>query len=729
MLEPRLRLDFSALALHASGGSGAAPGRASMPAPIVLRGPVQSLALAPGDRGAESTAGDAPGSGDASAGGAGRPGNESQQPEAPVPFDPTPAGPVARPTAARPDRPSVAREKAGQADLPDLSGETWALAPIRWGGNTMTGGNYFQGADDEKVMSLYNTLNLQANSFVVAPYIAQWSGLLGMGSTSSTYTPQTGADIESQSKTMNLGGGINVFPQSRFPFSANVNYSTSGTESGNTSSPSSTTSVGAQQNYRTEDGRDNYALGFNRTNMTSGGSGVDYSSVMWSANGNYSTSREFEFGHLLEGNHSLSANVSTSSATADFYDQSFQGFSGTASHSWVVHEDLSINNMATFARNNLKTLQGNLLAQNNSTVFLGTTGFTWRPFDDMPLTFTGGGNFSMSQTDNFNQTYDFRNIGGYVGTSYQFSRNLSASAFVSLNSSSGNGTSTTTFNQNTNVSYSGDPISFMGFTYGWGTGGGVSAYTGSVGGGGFGLNMSANHNLGRAIALNSNNLINLNASQSLSLTSASSQGNSVSSGSSQNGGVTSFSNMAGATWQASYGEQVTTTLSANVSHNSTKEDTGDSQYVTASLMGTGNYQISSRAALTFNVNLNWSKTHRDAVGIQALNGLFVDSNAPQQSGSLSMGYSHQSPFSIPNLNYSANLVRTNLISSDQRLVGAVATPNTDNGSTSLQQSLNYRVGRLSFRLDQFIAEQAGRKSASIFGSVTREFDGFFNGRW
>jgi len=646
-------------------------------------------------------------------------GNEPQQPEDPVPFDPAPAGPVARPPAARPDRPSVVKEKAGQSDLPDLSGETWTLAPIRWGGNTSTGGTYFQGADDEKVMSLYNTLNLQANSFIVAPYIAQWAGLLGMNSTSSKYTPKTGAEIDSESKSMNLGGSINVFPQSRFPFSANINHSTSKSISGDTSTPSTTTTLGAQQNYRTEDGRDNYALGFNRTTMTSSGSGVDYSSVLSSANGNYSTSREFEIGHLLEGHHSLSANFSAASATADFYDQSFRGFSAAASHSWVVHEDLSINNMLTFARNDLSTLQGNFLAKNNSTVFLATTGFNWRPFEEMPLTFTGGGHFSQTQTDSFNQTYDNRNIGGYVASTYRFSPNLSASADVSLNSSSSNGTRSDTFNQSASVSYSGDPMTFMGFTYGWGVGGGESGYSSNSGGAGIGANLSAYHSLGRAIVLNQTNAINLNASQSLS----------YSSGSSQQGGATSFSNMAAATWQARYGEQVTTTLSANVADNITREDTGDSQYLSASLVGTGAYQISSRAALTFNVNLNWSKVDRNAATVQPLNGVIVDTSAPQKSGSLSMGYSHQSPFSIPNLNYNASLVRTNLISSNQRLVGAVATPNTDNGSTSFQQMLNYRVGRLSFRLDQFLADQAGRKSASIFGSVTREFDGFFDGRW
>lgn len=636
------------------------------------------------------------------------------QPETPVPFDPQPAGTTVRPAAGRNERSGAAKRSTAQGDLPDLSGESWRMAPIRWSGNTSTGGNYFQTGDGSNNLSILNSLNLQASSFIVAPYIAQWSGSLGANSTSTTYSPASGTKVESDSSSMNYGASVNVFPLSRFPFSATFNRGTSLSKTADSSSPTSNTTLGLRQNYRTEDGRDNYAMSYNRNSLNSEVSGVANANVLSSFGGSYATNREVDFESFLGGNHSFSTNFATSSATADSSGQKSQVFNVNANHGWVVHEDLNISSTVTFAKNQIQSFQGNLLTENSSNVFLGTSSFTWRPYEDLPLTLTGGGNISRTLTESGQESSEMQTMGGFVGTSYRFNSNLSASGNVTVTSTTSSGVRNVSNSQNANLSYTGDPMRFMDFTYGWGVGGGVARNASTLGGD-VTTSVSASHNIGRSIVLNERNAINLNASQNLTQTS----GQRAS---------TNLSNMAAAAWSANYGEKLTTTLSANVIDTVSTGVGSTNHFRSANLVGTGLYQLSSRASFTLNANLSWSQTLSGSSDNQALNGVIVDTKAPVTSGSIFVGYSHQSPFSIRNLNYNANFLFVNSVS-NQRFVGGDVQTSNSQASNTFQQAVDYRLGRLSFRLNHSMINQAGRKSASIFGSVNRDFDGFFDGRW
>jgi hypothetical protein len=645
----------------------------------------------------------------------GRLGNQPEEPE-PVPYDPAPVGAPSRTPSGRDDRSVVIKGGATTSELPDLSAETWQLAPIRWAGTTSTTGNYFQSGGGGNSLTIFNNLNLQANSFIVAPYIAQWSGLLGASSTGTTFTSSTGPAVKSDSSAMNFGGSVNVFPMSRFPFSGNLSRSTSMSRSGETTSPSTSTALGMRQQYRTEDGRDNYAVNFNRNNVTSGIAAATNSSVVSTFGGSYSTSNQFDFGHFLEGNHNLSVNFNGTSATSIPATQDTKQFSANLNHGWNVHEDLSLSNMLTFAKSDVNFFQGNTPTKNDSTIMLGTTGFTWRPIEDLPLTLTGGGNFSRTHTVNNNTPSDMNNLSGFVATMYQFNKNLSASGNASISSVESSGLRSTSSLQAANVTYSGDPLVFSEFTYGWGAGGGLNYSSSSSGTSEVGSSVSASHNLSRAFAFGEYGAVNLTAGQSVSHSTA------------KQGGTTSLGNSAGAAWRANYGEQLTANLSTNVNFSTSSGVGGSNQFKTATLMGGGAYQISSRAAVTINANLSWSQSVISNSTSQVLNGLQVNASAPQSNGSFSLGYTHQSPFSIRNLNYTGSLMRFQSFS-NQNVAGAGALQVNDQGSTSIQQLVDYRVGRLIFRLSNSLIDQAGKKSASIFGSVTREFDGFFDGRW
>jgi hypothetical protein len=145
-------------------------------------------------------------------------------------------------------------------------------------------------------------------------------------------------------------------------------------------------------------------------------------------------------------------------------------------------------------------------------------------------------------------------------------------------------------------------------------------------------------------------------------------------------------------------------------------------------VGNGNYQISSRQSLTFGSNVNWTNSQRQDLPRQSLNEVVVESDQSQVTGSVNIGYAHTSPFSIRNLTYTADLLWVGN-QSNQRLVGGSTVSSANGYSTSLQQMLRYRVGRLSFNLSASLINAGGNSSAALFGSMTRDFDGFFDGRW
>jgi hypothetical protein len=83
---------------------------------------------------------------------------------------------------------------------------------------------------------------------------------------------------------------------------------------------------------------------------------------------------------------------------------------------------------------------------------------------------------------------------------------------------------------------------------------------------------------------------------------------------------------------------------------------------------------------------------------------------------------------VPNLHYNATL-SWNFSQSGAAISGAGSDASRLNTSASLQQNLRYRIGRLSFNANAAVINSGTITSYSLFGSVNREFDGFFDGRW
>ncbi len=650
--------------------------------------------------------------------GSSRSGNDGDpdEPAPPVAFDPSPAM-----AGGLPSRTNV--QKQVEAELPALGDNIWRIAPVRYMGSSTSSVNSLSYADQSKSLGISNALNLSASSYVVAPYIAQWTGSLGYTSAQATNTPSSGPVTRSNTGNLTYSAYANVLPNSRFASAFNISQGFSQSRSGEFSQPSRTTSFGARQQYQTEDGADNYTASFNRTSSSSVSSGTnDANSIVNTSavsmlSGRYMTRRKFDYEHLLEGDHTLVADMGLTSELGNFSADQSRRVSGNVTHNWAVHEDLQLNSTVTFARGQMTSTQGTLQNSSNSTVFLGSTGFSWRPIEDVPFTLNGIGGFSATQISNGGQLLNRQqSINGSVAGTYRFSPNLSASGNASLAATTSESQRILSNMVGGFVSYTGDPLGFSGFNYGWNVNGNASLSANSVAGSAYSTGIAASHSLSRAILFSGANHLNLNANQNLSLT----QG--------REGAGTALSNSLGASWSARYDEHLSGTLSANLADSISRTVLSSNHARSATLNGIGQYQISSRAGISAQTAFNWSQNANRDSGPQSINGISTDPSAPQVTGSFTLNYAHRSPFSIPRLSYNANLIKISSFS-NQRLDVFSQSQGSSQESLSLQHLLDYRLGKLLFRLNFTTISQGGTKSASMFGSIQRDIDGVFSGIW
>ncbi len=614
------------------------------------------------------------------------------------------------------DRAAAGASGSAESRLPSLEGEVWQMAPIRWTGNTGTLGTSFSGGDTTTT-GLTNTLNITANSFIVAPWLGTWSGTFGRTSATGLNTGG-GIRTKSQSTSNGFGGGVNLLPNSAFPFSANFSHSMSEGRGGGTTNTGGATTIGLTQKYRTTGG-DNYSARYNRTVLRTG----QERSVSSAMGADYATRLEFPYEHVLEGTHSLTAAVDFVPQTATSAGGGQRQLGGNVSHDWKVHEDLSINTRVQMRNSRTELLQGNALQRNNSTILIGASNFSWRPFEDDPLTLSGGVTASSTQADTGTGTplISQQVFTGNVGGGYVFNKNLTVGAGLSGSMSSSDGGRFSILNANANATYSGDALKFGSFDYNWGIGGGLGAALANPGTTSSNAGFTGNHSLYRTIVIDPSQSVGLNASQGLSV--------NLSQGAGATSTATSLSNSAGANWNARYGEALSAAVAATVNH-SVNFGTSTSQSLSTSLSGNSGYvhQFSSRASASLNASIGWSGSMVGNVQSQTLNQVTVGGWQGSLAGNLAASYNHIAPFSVPNLHYNANLSWT-FAQSGAPIAGGSGSSGALNTSTSLQQSLRYRIGRLSFSANAAVINVGANTSYSIFGSVNREFDGFFDGRW
>lgn len=627
-----------------------------------------------------------------------------EQPEAPVEFEAVKAGPRSPVSPAAQPLPD---------NLPDLNIMDWGIPPVRWGGNTTSNYNLNNSSNGSKTFSETETVNLRASSYIYQPWYAQVSGDLGLLTGMSrqnggTVADSSGQSAGSRSTSMTYGGNINLFPMSRFPFQAYAQSSDSRASANSIGAHYTSMRMGARQSYRPEIGSENYSASIDRSIVTSS----EVRSVV--------DAMQASFGTNID-NHGINASARYSSSSGDIGGQGSKLFGLTGSHSWHADEDLSVATSASYTNNQISMLSGNGLSTNNSQMLQASSFATWYPDEDLPLTITGGGNFLHINTVTDNASLAFNSLNGYANANYRISNNLFATAGLTAAQNTSNGSSQFSTGQSASVSYSGNTLIFGEYSYNWGTGGGISNLIVSTGKANRSASGQIQHSLLRNVILSETSALTLNASQGLSL------------GTNSTSGATSvLTHSGGASWRLGLGDQTSGMLTTTVS-DSRSAGSYPSHFRSLSAQGNIQTQLSGHSALAANINFVLSQQITTPQNIQTeiipsptpgtIPTVATKNDSTTLNGAGQVTYSHRNPFGVSNLFYSATLM-VNASQSNLRLVSG--DPNTLTWQTGkvLQQNADYRVGRLSFRLTNSFSTLNGKKNASLFFMIGREFGDF-----
>lgn len=607
-----------------------------------------------------------------------------------------------RPEDVKPGPPSpVSRESAPVPDLPDLSAiTTWAIPPVRWGGTTSS--NYsWNKSDVTKVFGESQGLSLRATSYIYQPWYAQVGGDIALVTGTSKQTSSGGGDTDSKNTAIGFGGNLSLFPQSRFPFQAYISSSDSRATANADTTQYKSMRIGARQSYRPETGPENYQASADRSIVTASN---DIRSVVDAFQGSASTTF---------GAHALSGNARYSQTTGDVGGQASNLLAFTATHSWRDEEELSVASSATYSSNDVSVLGGSGLQKNNSQMIQANTSATWVPDEDLPLTIAGGGGFLNSTTKTDLDAASFTSFNGYANASYRFSPQLNGTAGLTLASIQAAGTSQFASGQTASVSYVGTPLTFGDFSYSWGTGAGVSNQIVSTGATSSGISAQAQHSIARTFTPSELSTLSLTASQGYSIR--------TSTGSGQSGVLT---HSGGAAWRLGFSERTVGQLSVTAT-DSLSTGAFSSHFRTLSTQGNMQSQLSSRSALAANVNFIASQQitapqATPTVGDPTLPPFQTSTTGNTNlAGSGQVAYSHRNPFDVTNLLYTASF-QVNASQTNMRVVSGDPNALAWQTGTVLQQTADYRIGRLVFRATNSFATLNGKKNASIYFSISRE---------
>ncbi|WP_232299326.1 hypothetical protein [Azoarcus sp. CIB] len=596
------------------------------------------------------------------------------------------------------DLPVPSRSKG--SPTPNSSAPTqkrWGVAPIRWGGIVSVGVRRNSSDTSSGSTSQVYEGRLRANSYIWRPYFALVSGDFALTSIRS----QESGDVSSNNlvgTSVTGSGTLQLFPQSRFPFSASLTLSDSRSEGSFSDSNIKQQRLSLRQDYRPQTGRWTSAAGYDRSELT-GDFGSD---VVDRVFGNFSNSLE---------RHSI--NLTGDFSRNQAAEQTGKSYFLGANHGFAYSDELSLSTNASLTGQQFDLDTDSATTQSLQVFSYGN----WSPAESK---LRGSANLRYFQTNNTVGGTNFTNrtIGGAASLNYQASRNLSIFGSAGLSADTDNNL---TSNQSLGLSYSGDPLRFGNYDYTWFTSASLSNATSGEGDSFRSLNGSVGHSLMRTWQTSAQTTLSGSLNQSVSSSRSTGIGSSS---------ATTLSHGASLGMQANAGEALTGYLSASASDSRTTGDT-TSSFQMLNVQLTGSWRINQNSELDSNMTWQWSRQESEndqpVVLVDEL-GRPIFREDTSRSGNTSLagglGYSHRRVFGLRGLRYRLDF-RANTNRDDSRRFG---NPNAqrqqDRATLDLDQRLFYRIGRLDTELQYRIAEIEGRRNQLIFFRVSREFGSF-----
>jgi hypothetical protein len=446
--------------------------------------------------------------------------------------------------------------------------------------------------------------------------------------------------------------------------------------------------LSVRQNYRPPAGSTNYVLGYDRNTLISKAFGTDtVSALSGGVTHNWN-------GQNLDLNAAHTTNTRSNTGDSSLINRL------NARHNYRADGTLSVDTQASYSATDLH-LPSSGLPSDTRTRFLQLNSVgTWRPEEGHPLNLVGSVRLFQNSLASGDTDADSRSVSTNIAANYRWTPQTTLYGSLGLAQNRSGEESTVLSNQAAGVTHTSDAIDIGAYKYTWNAGGNITNQSGGAEGGRYNLAGNVGHTLTRNISLNSSATVSYSFSQSYSANRDS---------------VTDLMRTlihnANVALRTSPTPQSSTYVSLTAADARTV-GSNENTFQIINLQATGQMQFSAYSY--FSANLTVQGTRQSTPSTPA-SGFSYNT-----SGNLT--YNHTRVFEVPLLRY-ALLYSANQTQFQSRLLGDVNAPR-EQVSQSLEQRLDYSIGRIEARLSARIARIEGRKDWLIFLSVNRRFGDF-----
>ncbi|MCB1743284.1 MAG: hypothetical protein KDK91_23110 [Gammaproteobacteria bacterium] len=562
---------------------------------------------------------------------------------------------------------------------PQVSGQR--LPPIAYEGRALTTARLVKPEQGDETMQLGSTASLNLRSYVWQPWFATIGSNLSLSQV-STRSSQTSSSVVATGDAR-----LQVFPRSRFPFTAYGGISDSRTRFESEFAEERgirRSHFGIIQQYRPSAGNASYVARAERA--IEDGTADRLNEV---------TDRLNLDAAYAFGDHSLDGNFSLQNSEQNDPGSSFRDMIATLRHGYRPSTRLSVESHASLT---------DIVSATQDTELHTTSGSLssfaiWRP-DDEPLTVTGNARFNTNRTSGTGLGTSSYSSNVSLGANYDLTRALRISGNMTGRLASGSDSASSS--QSLTLGYNPENQRLWGFDYNWFASTSANNSFSGAGTQSRGVSAIIGHGLNRVFMIDQQQTTSVSTNLNESLSSR-------------------YDTRAGSLFSLNHGlsaalarslQDSTTRLRLIAQDNrafTTSDDTSSfSDFVqSAGLQASHDHRLGRHATLNTNLSLNYTR--------QSVAGRV--NSFP--SSSLDLNYRNSRIFGVNRLRFHSQL------SMDASSLFLVGIDEEDHQDISWTNRLDYSIGRIDARLSAAIHGNDGEMSTVIFFTLSRRMGGVF----
>lgn len=573
----------------------------------------------------------------------------------------------------------------------------WELAPWRRSGLLSLDERWLKAEDGRRTLQSVLFADIDFESYVWEPWFVQMRA--GLGLVAARDQGQGGDAGGSGAANGALTGrlGLSVFPASRFPFELRAEVGDTRSQGNALGSDYRSARVSLSQAWRPESGNDNLTLNLDHSRLQISNGDSDTLSTLNATAVRQLTEHSIELGANLSDNERSGGDSSRLSLLS-------------ARHSFHPASELQVESMATWNSSRLRASGSDF----GSDVRQVSTFASWRPQEgqplfvaDAPLVLAGTARWVQADAGDGQAHNAVRGYNATLGASQELSRSWRMSLSAGLGRVDGPALHASTGNVSGSTTWT--PAARQWGEWRWSPS--VSANAGLIHASDTGsrrtLGAQGTHMLSRDIALGTGQGLSLSASQSVAAIRESMAGASSH----------ALVHSASAYWQSS-GDGRSQSFAGLSFSDSRTWSQGLGSFQLANLQWSQRLQFSRYASGSANITLQ--ATRSASTQLDAFTGeMRSQSDGWQHFYSGSISYEQQRFLEIPRLRYTL-LLAANSQQIERRAAGDIDAPR-EHVSGSIENRVDYAIGRLQARLSARAARVDGRTVAILQARLQRSF--------